>query len=116
MGALPVAVGGAGAATIYIGGDEDAKNSQMLQAMEVRAVVDLTGEGGRLERGETAAGHPRLRFGTPYWIDYVDDAIMFMQRQIADGHSVLVHCNRGCKGAGIMAIAYIMRMEGLSLA
>src|SRR6185503_20015861 len=52
-------------------------------------------------------------YGAPP-VDELDDAVNYIEDEIKNGKSVLVHCNGGSGRTGTLLAAYIMKKEGLS--
>merc|ERR1712032_478391 len=100
-----------GSARLLIGSAEDAADEVVIDINDIAAVVDMTAQSG-VDYADRQDGVASMRFATKDWQTYVEQAASFIDKHLDKGASVLVHCVQGCKGAGSLSIAYLMKKTG----
>jgi protein-tyrosine phosphatase len=68
------------------------------------------------ERGITTRRVPILDFSPDAIVAHLDDALGSLAALLRDGHAVYVHCSEGINRSPTIAIAHLVRAEGLSIA
>ncbi len=88
-----------------------------MQHEGIRAVVNTCEEYAGPTRAYAAAGIEQLRIPTidftPPQLADVQRAVSFIQRQVAQGHKVYVHCKAGRARSGTVVICYLIS-QGLT--
>jgi protein-tyrosine phosphatase len=107
-------------ANLWLGGAPDfPRDYQFLLDHGISAVVNI-----RAEREDDTSFYQihqidYISFKTPDVAapdpDTIDQAVQWMQHEIAGGRTVLVHCAKGRGRSATLTAAYLMAAEGLSL-
>jgi protein-tyrosine phosphatase len=117
--------------TLFVGSAPQAtEDAAFLTAEGVSAVLclqtddDLTQSGLRwsqveewyAEQGIAARRVPILDFSAEAIVAHMDEALAALNALLMDGHTVYLHCTMGINRSPTIAIAYLVRTEGLSVA
>ncbi|XP_018011893.1 dual specificity protein phosphatase 10 [Hyalella azteca] len=95
---------------LYLGNAKDAQNMELLQALGVSRVLNVTSRvsGYREESGLLCKTLPALDNGHQNLRQYFHEAIAFIDCCKFNGERVLVHCQAGISRSATIVIAYLM--------
>ncbi len=106
-------------AELWLGGAPNyARDYAFLLRHNIRAVMNVRSE----RADDTAFYDARGITHARYWVadvtapdaQVLTDGVDWIQRQVADGRAVLVHCAKGRGRSAALLAAYLMREEGYS--
>lgn len=92
-----------GASKIFIGDISDATDAQLLKDHGISHVINLT------PKPFSHPGVSYLQYAVKDVVDKEDTAYAFLEKAVEKSESTLVHCFKGCKGAGAAVMAYLIR-------
>ncbi|MBN1678974.1 MAG: dual specificity protein phosphatase family protein [Anaerolineae bacterium] len=102
--------------TVYVGPQYGQRGKRRLENAGIHAGVNLRTEFDDAVHGLALAHYCHLptEDDTAPTIEHLDEGVAFMQRMIADGQKVYIHCAGGVGRAPTLAAAYFIR-EGVTL-
>jgi predicted protein tyrosine phosphatase len=100
---------------VHLGGQHNRRGWKRLAARGVTAVVNMRVEYDDREDGIAPERYLRLPTvdETPPTLAHLQQGVAFLEREIADGGVVYVHCASGIGRAATLVAAYLVR-QGLS--
>jgi protein-tyrosine phosphatase len=101
---------------IYVGGQYGQRGKRVLEQWGITGVVNLRTEFDDAARGLTLAHYchlPTVDDAAPT-LDHLRAGVEFIQREIADGGKVYIHCAGGVGRAPTLAAAYLIS-QGMTL-
>jgi protein-tyrosine phosphatase len=109
---------------LYLGDRRSAKNKEVLQALGITHIVNVTlarGDGGVHNFFEDTPPfeYHRVPIQDSDGADilpFLSAAFAFIDEAREKGHSVLIHCQQGVSRSPTLVIAYLMKKMGLKLA
>lgn len=103
---------------LYLGSAEAARNTKLLKALNIRAVMTVAEELDIKYEEEDLISHLNVEVrddGTDRISKFFDDCCDFIAEKRKSGVSVLVHCAAGISRSATIVIAYLMKKKGYSM-
>jgi len=105
--------------SLYLGNAMDAANEDLLKSSNIRYILNLTKTCPNYFFTDSSFHYKQIKIEDSCREDIksiVEEAIEFIEDAKANNSAVLIHCQGGVSRSPTVTIAYIMHLNGLSLA